>query len=308
MDRLMSMRVFQKVVDEGGFAAAARALNMSPAVVTRMIADLESHLGARLLHRTTRHISLSSVGESYLDRVRSILQDIEEADSAASSQTHQLAGVLRILTPPVLSTQVLAPLIADFHRLHPKIWFDIEVDSHERQPIEDYDLTLISTADSFDANVIARKVSTNEVVLVCSPDYLARRGKPLNPEDLAGHDLLLLRESGTIHRVWRLFHAESRDMTRDVTIEPVLCVNHPETLLRAAVSGAGITSIAFGLAAPHLMRGDLVRVLYPWISGRLVMYAALPSRRFMPERTRVFVDFMIEWLHKYLEQARNACS
>ncbi|MFZ3220562.1 MAG: LysR family transcriptional regulator, partial [Rhodoferax sp.] len=104
MDRLMSMRVFQRVIDEGGFAAAARALDMSPAVVTRLVADLEDHLGTRLLHRSTRRLSLSDAGETYLGRVRAILQDIDEADHMASSLTHELAGVLRLLAPPVLAT------------------------------------------------------------------------------------------------------------------------------------------------------------------------------------------------------------
>ena len=101
MDRLLSMRVFQKVVDEGGFAAAARALDVSAAVVTRLVADLEEHLGTRLLHRSTRRLSLSATGETYLARVRAVLQDIDEADRLASSQTHELAGVLRVLAPPV---------------------------------------------------------------------------------------------------------------------------------------------------------------------------------------------------------------
>src|SRR3990167_5724610 len=109
MDRLLSMRVFQRVIDEGGFAAAARALDMSPAVVTRLVADLEEHLGARLLHRSTRRLSLSEAGEMYLRRVRAILQDIDEAHDMASSHTLELAGVLRLMAQPILTTHVLAP-------------------------------------------------------------------------------------------------------------------------------------------------------------------------------------------------------
>jgi len=117
MDRLLSMRVFEKIVDEGSFAAAARTLNMSPAVITRLIVDLENHLGTRLLHRTTRRLSVSPAGKNYLSRVRTILQDIDEAHSAASLQTKELAGVLRIQSPPVLATHVLAPMIAEFRSI-----------------------------------------------------------------------------------------------------------------------------------------------------------------------------------------------
>lgn len=307
MDRLLSMRVFQQVIDEGGFAAAARALDLSPAVVTRLVADLESHLGTRLLHRTTRRVSLSVAGETYLNRVRAILQDIDEAHSMASSETHELAGVLRILTPPVLATYVLAPLIADFRQLHPRIWLDVEVNSHEVPPIEDYDITLLPTSGDFDGDIIARKVSTTEAILVCSPDYLKRRGQPALPDDLPKHETLRLRVAGSSQKVWRLFNADHQDQVLDVVVEPSVWANHTETLLRAALGGAGITAMAVDLAAPFLSRGELVRVLRPWIAGRFTMYAALPSRKFMPERTRVFLDFLIERIRIQQHSAIQAC-
>ena len=118
MDRLLSMRVFERVVNEGGFAAAARALDMSAPVVTRLVADLEEHLGTRLLQRTTRRLSLTDAGQTYLLRVRDILQDIDEADAVASSQTTELAGLLRLHAPPVLASYVIAPLLAEFRRRH----------------------------------------------------------------------------------------------------------------------------------------------------------------------------------------------
>lgn len=307
MDRLLSMRVFQKVIDEGGFAAAARGLDMSPAVVTRLVADLESHLGTRLLHRTTRRVSLSVAGETYLNRVRTILQDIDEAHSMASSETHELAGILRILTPPVLATYVLAPLIADFRQLHPRIWLDIEVNSHDAPPIEDYDITLLPTSSGFDGDIIARKVSTTEAILVCSPDYLKRRGTPVVPDDLLKHEMLRLRVGGSSQKVWRLFNADNQDQVVDIVVEPSVWANHTETLLRAALGGAGITAMAVDLAAPFLSRGELVRVLRPWISGRFTMYAALPSRKFMPERTRVFLDFLVERIRIQQHSAIQAC-
>jgi len=307
MDRLTSMRVFQKVIDEGGFAAAARALDMSPAVVTRLVADLESHLGTRLLHRTTRRVSLSATGETYLGRVRAILQDIDEAHNVASAETQEPAGVLRLLMPPALATYVLAPLIAEFRSLHPKIRLHIEVESHDDLPIEDYDLTLMPTTDRFDGDIIARKVSTSEAILVCSPDYVARRGMPLTPDDLSTHEMLHLRVPGNMLRILRLYDPERQDKELNVAIEPGLWINHTETLMRAVVDGAGITSVVVGLAAPYLARGRLVRVLRPWITGRLSLYAALPSRRYMPERTRVFLDFLIDRARSQQIDAIKVC-
>ncbi|NVO04987.1 MAG: LysR family transcriptional regulator [Rhodoferax sp.] len=308
MDRLLSMRVFQKVIDAGGFAAAARALDMSPAVVTRLVADLEEHLGTRLLHRTTRRLSLSAAGESYLGRVRAILQDIDEADQAVSSQTHELAGVLRILAPPVLATHVLAPLIAGFRQLHPKILLNIEVASFKEPPVEDYDITLLPTDDRFNGDVVARKVSSTEAILVCAPAYLKGRSVPFAPADLAQHSILRLQTANTRATVWRLLNPERQDEAVDIPVEPVLWVNHSDTLLRATLDGAGITSVALDLVAPYLMRGELLRVLRPWIAGRLTLYAALPSRQFIPERSRVFLDYLMEQTRIKVDGAVEACN
>jgi DNA-binding transcriptional LysR family regulator len=307
MDRLMSMRVFQKVIDEGGFAAAARALDISPAVVTRLVADLEDYLGTRLLHRSTRRLSLSVAGETYLSRVRAILQDIDEAHRVASSHTHELDGVLRILAPPVLATHVLAPLIAGFRQLYPKILLSIEVDSFKEPPIEDYDITLMATDEAFDADVIARKISTTEAILVASPAYIQRRGLPATPQELATHEVLRLKAPGLRPRTWRLLNADLQNEPLEVVVAPGLWINHTDTLLRAALDGAGITSIPVELVALYLSRGELVRVLRPWITGRLMLHAALPSRKFMPERTRVFLEYLIDQTRIQIKHAVQAC-
>nr|WP_315478862.1 LysR family transcriptional regulator [uncultured Rhodoferax sp.] len=308
MDRLTSMRVFQKVIDEGGFAAAARALDMSSAGVTRQIADLEDYLGTRLLHRTTRRVSLSPAGETYLGRVRAILQDIDEAHEVASSQTHGLSGELRVLAPPVLATHVLAPLLAGFGTEYPHITLNIDVESFREPQIEDYDVTLLPTEGFFDGDVIARKVSTTQAVLVASPDYLKRKGAPKDPTELLQHDTLRLKTPSAVFGQWRLLNAEQNDAPSDFVVKPKLWANHTDTLLKAAIDGAGITSAAVDLVAPLLNRGALVRVLSPWIAGRLTLYAALPSRKFIPERTRVFLEYLTEQTRMQSDAAMRACT
>jgi len=260
-----------------------------------------------LLHRSTRRLSLSVAGEAYLARVRVILQDIDEADSVASSQTHELEGVLRVLAPPVFATHVIAPLIADFRQLHPKILLNIEVASYKEPPIEDYDVTLLPTEAGFDADVIARKISSTEAILVASPAYIRRRDVPVIPEDLARHEVLRLKVPDVRPNSWRLFNSARQDEVMDVAVQPVLWINHTDTLMRAALDGAGITSVAVDLAAPYLSRGELIRVLRPWITGRLTLYAALPSRQFLPERTRVFLEFLTERTRQEAESAVLAC-
>jgi DNA-binding transcriptional LysR family regulator len=307
MDRLASMRVFQKVIDEGGFAAAARVLEMSPPVVTRLVADLEDHLGTRLLHRTTRRVSLTDAGETYLERVRVILQDIDEAHALVSSQTSELAGVLRLLAPPVLATHVLGPLVRGFRQAYPKIRLDIDVESHREPPIEDYDITLLGTQASFDANVIARKVLSSVSVLVASPDYLRRKGTPRRPEELTKHDCLRLKPNTGRSLGWRLLHDTQEANSVEIPVQPVLWCNHTDTLMHAALDGAGITATAIELAAPLIQNGDLVRVLAPWITDRLTLYAALPSRKFMPRRTAVFLDYLTEQTRARVDGALASC-
>lgn len=308
MDRLLSMRVFERVVNEGSFAAAARALDMSAPVVTRLVADLEDHLGARLLQRSTRRLSLTDVGQQYLGRVRNILQDIDEADAMASSQTSELAGALRLHAPPVLASHVVSPLLAEFRRRHPHIVIEMEVETLREPPIEDFDITLLGTDAGFDADVVARMVVESEAILVASPGYIERRGAPQQPQDLKQHHCLRLKMPHARTRQWQMWCPERPDQPVEVEIQPVLLVNHTDSLLRATLDGAGITSVAIDMVAPYLTRGELVRVLAPWITGRLTMYAAVPSRKFMPQRTRAFLDFLVEETRRQKETAIQACA
>lgn len=307
MDRLLSMQVFERVADEGGFAAAARALDISAPVVTRLIAELEAHLGTRLFQRTTRRVSLTEAGEAYLHRVRSILQDIDEADAIASAHTNELAGRLRVQTQPVLASYVVAPMLAGFRQRYPNIMVDIEVEAHRTPPVEDFDITLLGTDASFDANVVARKVIESEVILVASPVYVQRRGSPQKPQDLAQHECLRLKTPEGPLRPWRVWETQRPNDAVEVGVAPVLVANHTDTLLRAAIDGVGITSVSLDIAAFYLARGELVRILNPWITGRLGMYAALPSRKFIPQRSLVFLDYLTEHTRKQNDKALAAC-
>ena len=143
MDRLLSMRTFRQVATEGSFAAAARVLDMSPAVVTRLVVDLEEHLGTRLIQRTTRRMVLTEAGRLYLERVEHILDAIDEADALASAETDAVQGMLRLHAPPVLAVHILAPLMAGFHRLHPQVVLDVDVGTPDKVQVDQYDITLL---------------------------------------------------------------------------------------------------------------------------------------------------------------------
>ena len=294
MDRLQSMRIFQQVVDDGSFAAAARKFDLSAAVVTRLVGDLEAHLGVRLLQRTTRRLALTDAGEAYLARVRHILNDIDEAHAAAQAHAQEMAGVIRILTPPIFGVHVLAPLIAEFGRRYPKVMLDIHVDSPPVPPIEDYDLTLLGEAATFDANVIARPIASSDGILCASPGYLRCHGIPRQPEERVVHRILRIKFAANRHRSLHLINPQDRQRELEIRVEPALLVNHSDTLIQACVEGAGIISQSIALVAKLLGTGELQRVLAPWITGRYTLYAALPSRKFIPARTSTFLEFITE--------------
>lgn len=337
MDRLLSMRVFQQVANEGSFSGAARTLDLSAAVVTRLVVDLEEHLGTRLIQRTTRRMVLTEAGRLYLDRVNHILDAIDEAHALASAETDEVQGTLRVHAPPVLAVHVLAPLIAGFRRLHPNVVLDIDVDAPANPSVEQYDITLMGAPSDFNGNVIARPVIDSCGILVASPAYLKRMGTPRVPADLAAHDGARLRVAGSRSTGWTLSRAvdtvagdathqplagssqarlntggaagdarATSAQTVEASINPVLWANHTDTLLRATLDGAGITSLPVELAAPYLGSQELIRVLPDWITGRFTLFAAMPSRRFVPRRTQVFLDYLIKETRLRLDVAMRA--
>jgi DNA-binding transcriptional LysR family regulator len=294
MDRLQSMRVFQQVVDEGGFAAAARKLELAPAVVTRLVGDLEQHLGVRLLQRTTRRLALTPAGEAYLNRLRAILAEIDEADAMAHAHSREMSGTVRILVAPVLATHLVAPAVMEFQRLHPEVVLDVHVEDFADPNVEDYDLAIVNDLVPIHSTAIVRTIHHAEAFFCASPLYLARHGEPAVPQDLLHHRCLRLRMPGLRLRPMTLIDPTQGDRELIVDVPAVLMANHTDTLLRATVDGAGISSQAVDLVAPMLKSGALRRVLAPWITNRISLMAALPSRKFLPARTRAFVDHLAE--------------
>lgn len=295
MDRLQSMRVFQQVVDEGGFAAAARKLDLAPAVVTRLVGDLEQHLGVRLLHRTTRRLSLTQAGEIYLGRLRVILSEIDEAQATVQSHSREMTGRVSVLAPPAVASHVVAPVAAAFQRLHPAVAVEIHVEDAPHPAVEEYDLTVLSRGAQVDADVIVRTIIVSQTVFCAAPSYLMQHGDPRTPDDLQQHRCLRLRAPGTRLGPLKLIDPTRGDRAVEVDVPAVITSNDTDALLRATLDGAGISSQPVELLAPLLKEGRLRRVLDPWISDRLRLVAAVPSRKFMPMRTRAFLDFLVDY-------------
>ena len=191
MDQLRAMRVFARVIDAGGFARAAHGLDIAPAVATRLVSELEEHLGARLINRTTRRLALTDVGEHYLERVRSILTEVDDAAAHASLSTAEPRGRLSVLSPPGFTVHQLAKLLPRFRAQYPHVSIELTVASAE-VPDENHDLTIIvQRRKPIDGHFIARRIATAEVVLCATPEYLDEHGRPKHPHDLAAHDTLM---------------------------------------------------------------------------------------------------------------------
>ncbi|PTT38436.1 LysR family transcriptional regulator [Acidovorax sp. HMWF018] len=313
MDRLQAMKIFERVVEEGGFAAAARAMDMSPPVVTRMVAELEQHLGTRLLQRTTRKLALTDAGESYLQRVRAILHEIDDAEAAAAASTRDLRGTIRIVAAPVLATNFLAPLVAVWHAYYPKLMLDISMDAYASSRVDEFDVTIMVAGEDFDANIVARPLVQGEAIVVASPDYLERRGIPREPQDLVHHDYLRdssapVRLQSGPGRKLRLQSLRADVPDEEVDAPAVLQSVSTELLMRAAVDGAGVAVTSRLLAEEHLARGELVHILPGWIFSRYTIYAALPSGRMLPARTRVFLDFLTEHVPRAMAEKSGQLS
>lgn len=298
MDQLRAMRVFARVIDEGSFARASRALDLAPAVVTRLIADLEEHLGARLINRTTRRLALTDIGEAYLERARQILVEVEEAEALASAATSEPRGHLRVLATPAVAVHQLAKLLPRFHALYPQVTVEIAAPGAVETVDENYDVSILSVRKPLDGEFVARRLARTEVITCAAPEYLDRRGRPAHPRELAEHDALVpplsdVQRGLTFQRgVWGDDEPGGESFTI-VPKRPVLSTTHTDTTYAAALAGLGIAGLPSFVVEDALLEHALERVLPEWRLFSFTLWAAMPTRKHMPARTRAFVDFLL---------------
>jgi DNA-binding transcriptional LysR family regulator len=304
MDQLRSLRVFVRVIDEGSFAGAARVLDLAPAVVTRVVAELEEHLGARLLNRTTRRLALTETGEAYLERARRILIEVEEADALASASAAEVRGTLRVLAPPAFAVHQLAKHLPRFREKYPRVNLELTVPGPVGTLDENFDVSILSIGQQdLQGDFVARPLACSQFVACAAPSYLDRRGRPQHPNDLAQHDGVLPATSAT-RRVLTLYHGKgggkggARQATESTVTIPTpavaLTTSHIDTIYAAALAGLGIAGLPSFVIEEALRQGTLERVLPQWRGVTLTLYAAMPTRRHVPARTRVFVDFLVQ--------------
>jgi DNA-binding transcriptional LysR family regulator len=283
------LEVFVAVVEAGGFSAAAKRLEATPAAVSRRIKGLEQRLGVRLLQRTTRKIQLTEAGELYFREVRAMLADLRAVEQHLDEVTGQATGQLRIAAPMSFGQRRLAPLLPQFALAHPKLSISLILEDRETDIVgEGFDLALRIAYPS-DSSFVSRPITTIPRYLVASPDYIARRGKPNSPEDLLQHDCL--HYSVISKREEWSFGGSNRE--ESILIKGSYCANNGDVLAEAAIQGLGITLLPDFIIHEALAEGRLVRVLEDWERAPLTLSVLYPSRRHVPAKTRLLIEYLI---------------
>ncbi|MFC4160272.1 LysR family transcriptional regulator [Chitinimonas lacunae] len=289
MDRFTAMRVFVEVVQHGGFSAAAERLEMSRAMVTRYVAELEQWLGARLLQRTTRRVGLTDAGEQCLRRCQQILGLIEETEAEIVPADGMLRGQLRLTCSMSFGYGHLAAAVGDFLALHPQLRIDLDLSDRAVDLVaERVDLAVRISAGP-DPALIGRPLAVCESVLVAAPAYLASHGTPHEPAELSLHRCLGYANFGRSE--WRL----CRDgLWQTVAVPTRFTANEATVLLQAVLAGAGIAIQPTYLANPLIAAGRLHAVLTDWRLPQMTVYALYPSRRHLSPAVRALLDFLVQ--------------
>lgn len=287
MDRLTAMQVFVEVANNGSFSATAEKLDMSRAAVTRYISELEQWLGARLLQRTTRSVTLTDAGENCLRRSQQMLALMEDVEEETSRHDGALRGQLRITCSISFVYAQLAAAVVDFLKLYPQLKIDLKTSDTALNLVEErIDLAIRISAEP-DPMLIGRVLAPCTSVLVASPDYLNAQGMPKMPSDLATHRCLSYANFGK--SVWKL---QRETEQAQISIGSHFSANDVTALLQAALAGGGVTLQPTYLANPHLANGTLLRVLPDWSLPDMSIYALYPSRKHLSLAVRSLLDFL----------------
>ncbi len=289
MDRMTAMTVFVEVVERGSLTAAAEALDMSRAMVTRYLAEVERWLGARLLHRTTRRISLTGPGEAALLRFRQMLAIGEELHGELASDNPEPHGVLRVTASVSFGQSHLAAAVAGFVQRYPLTRVELLLVDRMVNLVEERVDVAVRISRAIDPNLIARPLAQCHSVLCASPTYLAARGTPATADALAAHNCLTHHYVGK--SVWQL----QRDgRTASVAVSGNISANEASLLVEAVRAGAGIAMLPMYQIGPLLDSGELVQVLPEYELEAMGLYAVYASRRQLPALMRSFLDFLVE--------------
>jgi len=292
VDRFAALQVFSQVVEAGSFAKAAERLNLSTSATSRLLAELESHLQTRLLNRTTRRVSLTESGRAFYERCVQLLADLDEAEQEAARAAVVPRGTIRLTTSVNFGVRHLAPALAGFTQRHSELRFDVSLSDRMVDLVEEgFDLA-IRIGGPGSENLVARKLGETRVVPCASPAYLAARGAPKVPEDLAAHNCFTY-EYVTPRSVWKFRDASGNE--RAVRVSGNLHSNNGDLLAEAAARGAGVVFEPAFIVGPDVRAGRLVPLLQDFEPAPIPIYAVYPSRKHLSAKVRLFVDYLLEF-------------
>lgn len=288
----IEMSVFVAAVDAGNFSAAARLLGLTPSAVSKQIGRLETRLGARLLNRSTRRVSLTDVGREFYDRSRAILADIDDAERAVGQASDRPRGRLRVTASISFGQRQIVPMIPEFVSRYPDLRVDVVFSDHMIDMVEEGIDVAVRVSAPADSALIARRLVPDRRVICASPAYLDVHGTPGKPEELATHNALIY--STVYSDTWRF---DGPGGPRAVRMSSNFGANSGEAIRDLALGGLGIARLATFLVGPDIKAGRLVELLPDWRDPQEnIIHAVYPSRRLVPPPTRAFVDYLVEQL------------
>lgn len=292
---LAALETFVAVVEAGTLSRAAERLETTTGAVSRRITGLEQRLGIRLINRTTRKLALTEAGERYHEDVVRILRDLAEAEDRVTHLSESPRGNLRVAAPLSFGVHILAPLLPGFNVLHPGVRLSVDLDDRLVNLLDNGADLCLRVGPLEDSTLVARRLRDYRRIVCAAPAYLNRRGTPRTPPDLADHDCLHYSNIA-LKDEWSFGDPGASAPVLRVEVSGPLCANNGDLLRDAAVAGLGITTLPEFIVAADLAAGRLVPVLTEHPAPALPLWALWPSRRYVPAKVRLFVDYLAEHL------------
>jgi DNA-binding transcriptional LysR family regulator len=305
MDKLSAMQAFVRVVEAGTFTKAADLLDAPKPTVTRLVQSLEKQLDTKLLHRTTRRVTVTPDGAAYYDRAVRLLGELDDLESSMSRAKAAPRGRLRVDLPASAAMSLIIPALPDFHARYPDIQLDLGVSDKPVDLVSENVDCAVRGGTLTDPSLVARRIGEVQVVTCATPDYLKRHGVPKHPADLEkGHTMVRFASPKT----GRFFPVVLTRGSDEVAVNPqhAMSANDANACLALALAGLGVTRVMGFLARPHIASGLLVPVLPEWTSVPAPVYVVYPPNRHLSLKVRVFVDWVAELFAKHRLLQSNA--
>jgi LysR family transcriptional regulator, regulator for bpeEF and oprC len=301
MDKLRAMKFFCRTVEAKSFTSAAHDLDVAPSVLSKVMSALEADLRFTLFNRSTRRLSLTEAGARYYERCRRLLVEMEEAESVARAGAVQPTGTLRVGVHPVFRNSLIREL-GDFLASNPEVNIETTLTNSPTALLEQGLDVVLLIGKLADSDFIGRQVGTTALVTCAAPAYLDRQGRPRHPRDVADHRAIVPgRRDESLSVRWTFARGKEREV---VAVRPILIARDGIGLVDAALGGVGITRIYDLAANRHLADGGLETILPTWSCGREPIYAVFPSRRNVPAKVRVFLDFVGAFIDSVAQTTR----